>query len=262
MDQETATSSSGSDPLFSVEGKVAIVTGASSGLGRRFVHCLAERGARVVAVARRAEALEELAAEVGDQVLAAPADVTDEHSVRAAVERAAGVTGTVDILVNNAGITRVGPAESETPDDFAAVLDANLIGAYRFAHHAGRLMLQAGQGSIVNVASINGLVASWSIPQVGYCASKSGVLGMTRELAAQWAARGVRVNAIAPGYFRTELTEELFTSQAGARRLTRMPMARGGAGNELDGALVYLASDGSSYVTGQTLVVDGGWTIV
>ncbi|ORA22900.1 SDR family NAD(P)-dependent oxidoreductase [Mycobacterium aquaticum] len=250
------------DPLFDLTGRTAIVTGASSGLGRRFAEVLAERGAHVVAVARRADALDALAEAHPRQVLSAPCDLTDEEQARDVVKRALAWQGRIDILVNNAGITSVQPAEEEDTATFGAVMDVNVNALFRMCHYVGRVMLDQGSGSIVNVASINGLVASWTIPEAGYCASKGAVISLTRELAAQWADRGVRVNALAPGYFPSELTEDLFMGEAGERRFRRMPMRRGGREDELDGALVFLSSNGSSYMTGQTLVIDGGWTAV
>ena len=250
------------DPLFDLQARTAIVTGASSGLGRRFVSVLAERGAHVVAVARRGDALASLADTHPGKVLPVCADVTDESQVDRLLDRALSWRKSIDVLVNNAGITSVRPAEIESAEAFGAVIDVNLIALYRMCHHVGRTMLGQGGGSIVNIASINGLVASWTIPEAAYCASKGAVISLTRELAAQWADRGVRVNALAPGYFRTELTEELFSGEAGERRFRRMPMRRAGREDELDGALVFLATGASSYMTGQTLVVDGGWTAV
>lgn len=250
------------DPLFDLQGRTAIVTGASSGLGWRFAACLASRGARVLAVARRADALSTLAHSADGLICPMGADVTDEASAQRAVQAAFDWTGRLDVLVNNAGITSVQPAEEESPELFRRVVDVNLHGLYNYCHHVGRAMIARGSGVIINVASINGLVASWTIPEAGYCASKGAVISLTRELAAQWASSGVRVNALVPGYFRTEMTEDLFSSEAGQRRLRRMPMGRGGDADELEGPLVFLASDASSYMTGQTLVVDGGWTAV
>ena len=250
------------DPLFDITDKVAIVTGASSGLGRQFARVLAERGAYVVAVARRTDPLLALVDDYPDRVLAVPADVTQDEQIRSVIERAIEWRGAIDILVNNAGTTSVQPAEDEDVDTFAAVIDVNLIALYRLCHLAGRRMLEQGHGVIINLASINGLVASWSIPEAGYCASKGAVISLTRELAAQWADRGIRVNALAPGYFPSELTQDLFASSAGERRFRRMPMRRGGREDELNGALVFLASGASSYMTGQALVIDGGWTAV
>ncbi|MGW4340342.1 SDR family NAD(P)-dependent oxidoreductase [Rhodococcus koreensis] len=248
---------------FSIEGKTVLVTGATSGLGRGFAQTLIEHDARVVAVGRRREALDELVDKYGsDVVLPLTVDVTDSEAVRRAVSTAVQWSGTLDILVNNAGATSVTPAEDETPEEFRSIIDVNLNGLYAFCHYAGRHMLERESGSIVNIASINALVASGSIPEAGYCASKGAVVSLTRELAAQWARRGLRVNAIAPGYFPSEMTADLFDSEGGQRRLRRTPMGRGGRPGELDGPLIFLCSDASSYITGQTLVVDGGWTIV
>jgi len=216
----------------------------------------------VLATARRADALNTLAHSTSGLIRPMSADVTDEAGARRAVQAAIDWTGRLDVLVNNAGVTSVQPAQDEPPELFRRVIDVNLHGLYNYCHHAGRAMIARGSGVIINVASINGLVASWTIPEAGYCASKGAVISLTRELAAQWASSGVRVNALVPGYFRTEMTEDLFSSEAGQRRLRRMPMGRGGDANELEGPLVFLASDASSYMTGQTLVVDGGWTAV
>ncbi|MBB3082519.1 SDR family NAD(P)-dependent oxidoreductase [Geodermatophilus sabuli] len=262
MNDSAASTPTSIDPLFDISDKVAIVTGASSGLGRQFATALARRGAYVVAVARRSDPLKALADEHPGRILAVSADVTKDDQVQDVVDRAVEWRGAIDIVVNNAGITSIQPAEDEDAATFSRVVDVNLVALYRLCHLAGRRMLEQGQGTIINIASINGLVASWSIPEAGYCASKGAVISLTRELAAQWADRGVRVNALAPGYFRSELTEELFTSSAGERRFRRMPMRRGGREDELNGALVFLASNASSYMTGQTLVIDGGWTSV
>lgn len=250
------------DPIFDLKGRTAIVTGASSGLGRRFAQCLAGRGVQVVATARRERALASLAAGANGRVRAIPADVTNEADVRRVVSEALAWTGRVDLLVNNAGITSVQPADEESPALFRQVVDVNLNGLYSFCHHVGRVMIAQSSGVIVNVASINGLVASWRIPEAGYSASKGAVISLTRELAAQWARHGIRVNALAPGYFPTEMTGQLFSSESGAGYLRRMPMGRGGEAGELDGSLVFMASDASSYMTGQVLVIDGGWTVV
>ncbi|MFI0408179.1 SDR family NAD(P)-dependent oxidoreductase [Actinomadura sp. 3N508] len=250
--------------LFDLTGRGVVVTGASSGLGRRFVQCLAGRGARVVAAARRTPELKELAAELGeDRVLPVTADVTVEADVRALITRAEDWAGRLDVLVNNAGTTHVKTVAEETTDDFRRVLEVNLVGLYTCARYAGLAMAARGGGSIVNIASALGLVGSKRIPHGGYCASKAGAVNLTRELASQWARDGVRVNAIAPGYFESEMSQELFATEEGRAYIRRtIPMGRGGRADELDGALVYLASEASSYVTGSVLSVDGGWTAV
>ena len=257
---------SGVEELFGLTGRVAVVTGASSGLGVGFARALAQAGAHLVLAARRVDRLEALAAELGEagvEVLAVACDVTDSSQVEALKDACLERFGKVDILVNNAGTTEVTPAEKETEEKFLRVIDVNLNGVFYCAQRFGGVMLEAGQGSIINVSSVFGLVGSGSIPQAAYAASKGAVVNMTRELAAQWARRGVRVNGIAPGFFRSEMTEEMFSddrSMAWVRRKT--PAGRPGEVEELAGAVVFLASDSSSYVTGQTLAVDGGWTAV
>ncbi|MGC9671399.1 SDR family NAD(P)-dependent oxidoreductase [Planosporangium sp. 12N6] len=251
-----------SSDLFSVRDRVVIVTGASSGLGEHFGRKLAEAGAKVVLAARRTEKLERIAAEIGD-ALVVPCDVTVDDDCRALVERTVERFGRVDVLVNNAGISKPNRVDDETADDFRQVVEVNLLGAYSMCRYAGLQMVAQGSGSIINVASIVGLVGLGRMPQASYAASKAGVVNLTRELAAQWARRGVRVNSIAPGFFPTEMTEGLFSSEQGEAWVAKLtPMGRSGREGELLGALLYLASDASSYVTGSVLPVDGGWTAV
>lgn len=248
--------------IFSLEDRVAVVTGASSGLGERFARVLHDAGATVVLSARRIERLDALADELGDRVLVVPADVSSASDRDELVGAALDELGTIDVLVNNAGIGRPAAAEDETLDDWSAVVEVNLTAVFHLSQLVARTMLDAGSGSIVNVASILGLVASAPIAQASYVASKGGVVALTKELGCQWARRGVRVNAIAPGWFPSEMTHESMVedeaSMAFVRRNT--PMGRMGRPDELDGALLFLASDASTYVTGQTLAVDGGWT--
>ena len=257
---------SGIDELFGLNGRVAVVTGASSGLGVGFARALAQAGANLVLAARRADRLESLAAELreaGAEVLPVACDVTDPNQVEALKDACLERFGRADILVNNAGTTEIVPAENESEEAFLRVLNVNLNGTFYCAQRFGRVMLEAGQGSIINVASILGLVASGSIPQAGYVASKGAVVNLTRELAAQWARRGVRVNGIAPGFFMSEMTEEMFSDERSMSWLRRKtPAGRPGEVEELYGAVIYLASDASSYVTGQTIAVDGGWTAI
>ena len=250
--------------LFDLDGRVALVTGASSGLGLRFARVLADHGSRVAVVARRADRLEALADELGrDRCLPLVADVGDEAGVRAAVAKAVEAFGRLDVCVANAGVSAVGPAEDETTETFRRVVEVNLTGLFTTDREAARVMLAQGSGSIVNVASALGLKGLGRVPQAGYTASKGGVVNLTRELAAQWARRGVRVNGIAPGWFPSEMTDPALGDDGFQRFIRRtVPMGRAGAEDELDGVLLLLASDASRYMTGQTLAVDGGWTAV
>jgi NAD(P)-dependent dehydrogenase (short-subunit alcohol dehydrogenase family) len=245
---------------FSVAGRVAIVTGASSGLGRRFAEVLHAEGAHVVAAARRTDRLEQLAAECPG-IVPVSADLADGADVERIVATAVERFGRVDILVNNAGFGIPAPAIDESIDDFRAIVEVNLVGLFDLARTAARVMIEQGGGSIVNVSSILGSVASMPIPAAGYCASKGAVTNLTRELACQWARKGVRVNALAPGYFPSETTAPLLDDPGALGHVTRnTPMGRMGEPHELDGALLFLASDASSFCTGHVLVVDGGWT--
>ena len=246
---------------FRLDGRVALVTGASAGLGARFARVLADAGASLVLVARRADRLAELADDLPD-ALAVPADLADPEQRAAAVDAALERHGRVDVLVNNAGVSD-GPqrAETEDPADFALAVEVNLTATFHLCRLVVPGMIERGGGSIVNVTSVHGLVASAPNRQAGYVASKTGLVGLTKELACQWATAGVRVNALAPGYFATDLTNEMIEAESGRTWIERnTPMRRIGAEHELDGALLFLASDASSYVTGQTLAVDGGWT--
>jgi NAD(P)-dependent dehydrogenase (short-subunit alcohol dehydrogenase family) len=253
------------DPLaaFRLDDKVAIVTGASSGLGARFAKVLDTAGAKVVLVARRKERLEQLANELTNDALALPTDLSDADQRDAVVEQAKNRYGRVDVLVNNAGMVDAEPAIEEPVERFTDVINVNLIAPFALAQRAAKAMLENGGGTIVNVASILGLRGVGQIPQAGYAASKGGIVNLTRELGAQWARKGIRVNAIAPGWFESEMTSDMFAEESGHKWVARRaPMGRHGKEGELDGALLYLASDASSYVTGQILAVDGGWTSV
>ena len=249
-----------SPELFSLCGRTAVVTGASSGLGARFAAVLAAAGATVFAAARRVERLAEVAA--GDaRIHPVACDVSREEDRVRLVETVLATTGRLDVLVNNAGTAGAPRAADETSHDFTEVLAVNLVAPF----HLARLMADAAGpdtgGTIVNVASILGLVSAAPLGGASYAASKAGLLGLTRELAGQWGRAGVRVNALAPGWFRSEMTEELFADARSSDWVERNTMLlRGGEGNELDGALLFLASDASSYCTGQVLVIDGGWT--
>ncbi len=246
---------------FRLDGRVAVVTGASSGLGVAFAQGLAEAGADVVLGARRADRLAETARLVertGRRALAVPTDVADPESCTHLVTRAVEELGRVDVLVNNAGVGTAVPATRETPAQFRAVVDVNLHGCYWMAQACGRVM-EPGS-NIVNISSVLGLTTA-GLPQAAYAASKAGLIGLTRDLAQQWTGRkGIRVNAIAPGFFASEMTEQYPAGYLDAQR-PRIPAGRQGDPAELAAAAVFLASEAAGYVTGQTLVVDGGLTI-
>ena len=238
------------------------MTGASSGLGARFARVLAGAGAAVVLAGRREEQLRELAESI-HEALAVRCDITSDEDCGRLVEAGMATYGKIDILVNNAGASQPTHALDETIETFQKILDVNLVGAFRLCRLVGRHMVMRGHGSIVNIASMFGIVGAGRMPQASYAASKAAVINLTRELSAQWAKRGVRVNAIAPGFFPTEMTQELFARPEGAEWVARLtPMGRGGRPEELDGALLFLAGNASSYVTGSVLVVDGGWTAI
>jgi NAD(P)-dependent dehydrogenase (short-subunit alcohol dehydrogenase family) len=246
-------------PSFRLDGRVVLLTGASSGLGARFARILHASGAEVVVAARRLDRLEKLAAEL-DGTRAIACDVADPVSLRNLVETTLAETGRIDVLVNNAGLANPMPAEDEPLEVFREVLEVNLVGLFHLSQLTGRAMLAAGHGVIVNVASILGLVASGQLPQAGYVASKGAVVNLTRELACQWARKGVRVNALAPGFFPSESSAEIVEGPTHDFIVRQCPMARIGEEHELDGPLLFLASDASSYCTGHVLTVDGGWT--
>ena len=244
---------------FRLDGRVAIVTGASSGLGQRFARVLAAAGAKLVLAARRSERLEQLATTLHG-ALPVSCDVTNDADVGALVAAALKQHGQIDILVNAAGVADPYAAEEEPLSVFRQTVAVNLIAAFAVTQQVGKHMLERGTGSIVNVASVLGLVGGGLRPLPGYAASKGGLVNLTRELALEWAGRGVRVNALAPAYFESEMTAGIFANEKALARINQMtPMKRHGLAHELDGPLLFLASDASSYVTGHVLVVDGGW---
>lgn len=248
-------------------GRNALVTGANGGLGSHFAATLAAAGANVAIAARRVESLrpvQDALANHGVNVESVALDVTDPASVAAAFEQASSALGPITVVINNAGVAVTKPLLEQTEEDWQQVIEVNLNGAWRVAQTAARHMVAHRQGgSIVNIASILGLRGVGQIPQAGYAASKGGIVNLTRELGAQWARKGIRVNAIAPGWFESEMTSDMFSEESGHKWVARRaPMGRHGKEGELDGALLYLASDASSYVTGQILAVDGGWTSV
>jgi len=215
-----------------------------------------------VMAARRVDRLQTLAGELPGSIAVA-CDVTSDDDCRALVQAAVDRHGRIDVLVNNAGTSNIAPIAGETAAQFRSVVDVNLMGTYAVSRYAGLHMIEQGRGVIVNVSSVFGLVGVGRMPQASYAASKAAVINLTREMAAQWARKGIRVNAIAPAFFPTELTSDLFATEEGGAWVSKMtPMGRGGREEELDGALLYLASDASSYVTGTVLPVDGGWTAV
>lgn len=246
--------------LFALDGKIALVTGASSGLGEHFAHVLARAGAAVVLAARRMDPLARLAAAIeakGAKALAVAMDVTDRRSIVDAFTAAETVFGPVTVVVNNAGLAVTKPALDQGEADWDAVLDTNLKGAWLVAQESARRLIAAKQGgSIVNVASILGeRVAGGVAP---YAVSKAGVVQMTKALALEWARHGIRVNALAPGYVETDLNRDFLASEAGQALMKRIPQRRFGRLDDLDGPLLLLASDAARYMTGAVVAVDGG----
>ncbi|TZE80264.1 SDR family NAD(P)-dependent oxidoreductase [Calorimonas adulescens] len=252
--------------LFDLTGKTAVVTGASSGLGVQFAKALASQGADVAVVARRYDRLTALCDEIratGRRALAIKCDVTREEDVKVAVSRVMDEFGRIDILVNNAGVAAGDGVESLSEEDWDKVLDTNLKSIYLFTKHVVPHMKEKHYGRIINTASMWGVVGNAAMPVTAYHASKGGVVNLTRALAGELAQFNITVNAIGPGFFESEMTQDIICSEEFKNYLnSRCPMKRLGQPGELDGIVVYLASDASSYTTGQTICVDGGWTAV
>jgi NAD(P)-dependent dehydrogenase (short-subunit alcohol dehydrogenase family) len=249
------------ESVFSLSGKSVLLTGATAGLGRRFAVTLAAAGARVAVVGRRPELLETLVAEAPGCV-AVPGDLATADGVHAVAEAARRAIGDPDILVNNAAYIAGGArAEDETLEQIQATLSVNLVAPILLAQAVFPAMRDRGTGNIINVTSMVAQVGIARFPQAAYAASKGGLQSITREWAAQWARHGIRVNAIAPGFVETEMTSEIIHHQKVQDWILRNTLLpRHGQPEDFDGALLFLASDASAYVTGQTIVVDGGWT--
>ncbi len=250
--------------LFDLTGKVAIVTGGGGGLGRQMARALAEMGADVVVCGRKAERFEQAAGELsalGVRALGLRCDVTIPDEVRALVDRTKGEFGRVDILVNNAGRAWVAPAATMPVEEWRGVLEVNLTGAFLCAQAAGNAMIAQGGGKIINIASVAGLGGAMPevLDAIAYNASKGGLINFTRDLAVKWARHKINVNAIAPGWFPSRMSSAI-VERWGDRLARNVPLGRIGGDHDLQGAVVYLASSASDYVTGQVLAVDGGQT--
>jgi gluconate 5-dehydrogenase len=250
--------------LFDLSGRTAIVTGGSRGLGKEMAEGLAEAGASLMLCARRAEWLDETLNEFearGFDVAGKTCDVSKQVDVQALVDDTVKKFGSVDILINNAGVSWGAMPEEMTLEQWQKVIDVNLTGCFLMAQAAGREMLKQNKGSIINIASIAGLTSSANGPfYAGYAASKAGLIGLTRELAASWGRKGIRVNAIAPGFFHSRLADRVIDIYETTIRENNV-IPRVGDEGELKGVAVFLASDASSYITGQTIIVDGGMTV-
>jgi NAD(P)-dependent dehydrogenase (short-subunit alcohol dehydrogenase family) len=252
--------------LFDITDKIAVVTGASSGLGVQFAIALAKQGADIAVVARRLDRLNLVSEEIqklGRRCIAVKCDVTNENEIINAVKTTKDFYGKIDILVNNAGVGLAEPAETQSTETWNKVIDANLNGVYLFAREVSKVMKEENYGKIINIGSIHSNLAIAGNSISAYCASKGGVLMLTKALAAEWAKYNITVNAIGPAYFESEMTEAVVGDEAFIQFIKlRCPMGRIGKPGELDGALLYLASDASSYTTGQIIYVDGGWNTI
>ena len=250
--------------LFDLSGKVAIVTGVSRGLGVSFSRGLAKAGCNLTIAARSFDELQGVALDLqnyGRRVLPVKADVTQTGDVKNMVDETISSYGSVDILVNNAGISAISDAESMSEQEWSSVMDTNVKGCFLCAQEVGRHMLSQGRGKIINIASMYGISASSCVNQLSYVTSKSAVLGLTRELAVEWAPRGLNVVALAPGFYASDQTRWAFEDdpELGSRLLAKIPMGRMGRLEELEATIVYLASPASDYMNGQALILDGGF---
>lgn len=250
--------------LYELTGQTAVVTGASSGIGVVFAEALSECGVNVVICARREEKLKQVARSLnpvdGARVLAVPCDVTNEEAVEEMVDRTVGEFGSLEILVNNAGTSAISPSTEMALEDWKRVIDVNLTGVFICARVAARKMIEKGYGKIINIASIYGEVGD-VFAAAPYYASKGGVVNLTRSMAVEWAKHGIKVNAIAPGFFPSEMTSPIFQDKETYNYIkSRTPLGKVGNPADLKGALVFFSSHASNYVTGQILEVDGGWT--
>ena len=252
--------------LFDLSGKVAIVTGASSGLGRQFSKALATAGADVAILARRVEKLEETKKELeklGSDTIAVKCDVTNNDDIKKAVAQIEKHYGHIDILVNNAGVAIIAPSHEHSDEEWKKVIDTNLNAVFYMSREVGKIMIKQKYGKIINLGSIHSRVAMPGLPITAYCASKGGVFMMTKALAVEWANYNITVNAIGPSYFPSEMTGPVIGDPEFLKGIKGLcPMGRPGKPEELDGAVVYFASDASSFTTGQLLNVDGGWTAI
>jgi|LSQX01.1.fsa_nt_gb gluconate 5-dehydrogenase len=252
--------------IFDLTGRVAVITGASSGLGAQMAKAFARQGADVVIMARRLERLEKLAEEIremGVRCLPVRCDVTDTEAVKKAAETVEKEFGRADILVNNAGSGSVGPLEETTDELWAGVVELDLNSVFKVTREFGKLMIKNKYGRIINISSMYGLVGNTALPSAAYHAAKGGVVNFTRALAAEWAKYGINVNCICPGYFATELTADTLNTESFTNYMkATVPLGRYGKEGELDSTAIYLASDASSYVTGVVIPVDGGYTCV
>lgn len=252
---------------FSLEGKVALVTGASSGLGVQFAKALGNQGAKLALIARRKEKLEKVQKELQDlgyEVYIEQCDLTDFSNIPTVVENIKNHYGTIDILVNNAGIAYGTPSMDMPNEEWLNIMDVNLNSVYILSREVANIMKEKGKGGrIINLGSIHSTVAMKPFPISSYATTKGGVLMLTKSLAAEWAKYGITVNAIGPSYFKSEMTDKLVESPHFEQIIKAYcPMERLGSPGELDGAIIYFASDASSFTTGQLLQIDGGWTTI